>query len=207
MTEPAEIAANVEEVRDGVWHWHVHNANIGGHLSSSHAVRFEDADGLAASVLVDPVRLDPHALQQLPPVRAIVLTTRGHQRAAWHYRQLTGAPVWMPLGSTGAEGEPDHTYDAGDELPGGLIALHTPGPGEHHFSLLAPFHGVLIVGDLLSGDAAGRVSLNPVATEADPGATRASVEELLEQPFDVLLLEHGTPVTDSAHERLAAALA
>src|SRR5439155_19072254 len=91
MTEPREIADAVEVVADGVWHWRVRNSNIGGGISSSHAVT---ADG--GSILIDPVRLGDAALQTLPPVQAILLTATCHQRAAWRYRRELGAEVWLP---------------------------------------------------------------------------------------------------------------
>jgi len=34
VTEPSEIADSVEEVVEGVWHWRIRNANIGGAISS-----------------------------------------------------------------------------------------------------------------------------------------------------------------------------
>jgi histidinol dehydrogenase len=64
VTEPQEIAERVELVIDGVWHWRIRNANIGGEISSSHAVA---AGG--GCVLVDPVRLAPEALAELPRPR------------------------------------------------------------------------------------------------------------------------------------------
>jgi hypothetical protein len=49
MTEPREVAERVERVADGVWHWRIHNTNIGGEISASHAVATE-----GGCVLLDP---------------------------------------------------------------------------------------------------------------------------------------------------------
>ena len=57
MTEPREVAGQVEEVVPGVYHWRIHNSAIGGAVSSSHAVTAGEG-----CVLIDPVRLAAPAL-------------------------------------------------------------------------------------------------------------------------------------------------
>jgi hypothetical protein len=127
MTEPREVAEHVERVTDGVWHWRIHNANIGGEISSSHAVATE-----AGCVLIDPVRLAPEALASLPPPEAILLNARTHQRSAWRYRRELGVEVWLADDAPRAEEEPDRRYAEGDTLPGGLEVIRTPGPEWPH---------------------------------------------------------------------------
>lgn len=191
MTEPREIAPQVEEVVPGVCHWRIHNGNIGGAVSSSHAIVTGDG-----CVLIDPVRLADAALAELPRPRAIVLTARCHQRAAWRYRDEFGAEVWLPEDATAAEQEPDHRYADGDTLPGGLTALRTPGPEMPHYSfLLEADPGVVFCSDLVSHDGASLRFISPQFHE-DPAATRRSVEELLALPFEVLCFDHGTPLVD-----------
>lgn len=208
MSEPTEIAPAIELVAEGIWHWRINNSAIGGHLSGSHAVLVDGDEATGAGcVLVDPVRLDPHAMQGLPPMRAIVLTSRGHQRAAWRYRDESGVPVWAPEGVEGADEQPDMHYTEGDELPGGLRAVHTPGPEQHHFSLHLPSRSALLVADLVSRGVDGPVTLVPPELHEDPEATRASVRRLLDLEFELLLLDHGPPVTDDARGALARALA
>jgi hypothetical protein len=82
VTEPSEIADEIADVVEGVWHWRIRNSNIGGAISSSHAV---SADG--GCVLIDPVRLSEEALAALPPPEAILLNATCHQRSAWRYRE------------------------------------------------------------------------------------------------------------------------
>jgi hypothetical protein len=124
MAEPPVTADHVEEVVPGVFHWRVANPNIGGGTSSSHAVRTDSGE----SVLIDPVPLAEELLESLAPVRSIVLTAACHQRAAWRYRRRFEAPVYLPRGSRATEEEPDERYGPGDALPGGLEAVHVPGP-------------------------------------------------------------------------------
>src|SRR5262245_12234633 len=146
VAEPREVGDRVEQVADGVWHWRIHNAQIGGLISSSHAVA---SDG--GCVLIDPVRLAPGALASLPPPEAVLLNARTHQRAAWHYRREFGIEVWMADDAPAAEEEPDRRFAEGDALPGGLEAIRTPGPEWPHYSfLLARAPGILFCSDLLT---------------------------------------------------------
>jgi glyoxylase-like metal-dependent hydrolase (beta-lactamase superfamily II) len=191
MTEPAEIASSAEEVVPGVWHWSIANSNIGGATSSSHMI--ETPDG---AVMVDPVRLADGELERLPRPAAIILTSKGHQRAAWRYRRELGVPVWAPKDIPAPDEEPDHRYEDGDEIFGGIRAVLTPGPAAVHYGLLRPGDpGVLILADLAAGNEDG-LNFGPLQYHDDPETTKRSVEGLLDLPFDVLLLAHGRPLTD-----------
>ena len=192
MTEPQEIADSVEEVTDGVWHWRIHNANIGGSVSSSHAVAADDG-----CVLIDPVRLGQDALATLPEPNAILLNATCHQRAAWRYRRELGAEVWLPEDARPGDEEPDRRFAEGDLLPGGLRAIRTPGPERPHYSfLLERDSGVLFCSDLLThyGDTLGFV---PFEYHEDPAETRRSTERLLDLDFSILCLDHGLPIADN----------
>jgi hypothetical protein len=202
MTEPREIAPAAEEVVPGLWHWRIHNSNIGGSISSSQALMTRD--GL---VLVDPVRLDPAALGALPRPMAILLTARCHQRAAWRYRRDFGAEVWLPEDAAAADEAPDRTYADGERLPGGLTAFRTPGPEWPHYSFQYEGDpGIVFCSDLVGGDEAGRLHFVPPQYHEDPAATRASVENLLEREFGVLCLDHGAPLKDDPKAAIRALL-
>ena len=175
-----------------MYHWHIHNSNIGGAISSSHAL--VDGD---ACVLIDPVRLADDALAAWPAPGAVLLTARCHQRAAWRYRRELGAEVWLPVDAAAADEEPDHRYGEGDTLPGGLVAVRTPGPEWPHYSFVrAADPGVLFCSDLISHDGGGELAFVPFEYHDDPAETRRSVERLLELPFTILCLDHGTPLLD-----------
>jgi glyoxylase-like metal-dependent hydrolase (beta-lactamase superfamily II) len=190
MTEPREIAENVEVVVAGVYHWRIHNSNIGGAISSSHAV--EDRDGI---VMVDPVQLADAALGSLGRPTAAVLTARCHQRSAWRFRSQFGIEVWLPEDAEAADEEPDRRYREGEALPGGLVALRTPGPEWPHYSfLLKREPGVMFVSDLI-GSRGGVLDFVPPQFHEDPAETRRSVERLLDLPFAALCLDHGAPIT------------
>jgi hypothetical protein len=203
MTEPREIAEQAEETVDGLYHWHIHNANIGGAISSSHAL--VDGD---ACVFIDPVRLADGALAALPKPGAVVLTARCHQRAAWRYRRELGAEVWLPTDAAAADEEPDRRYGEGDTLPGGLVAVRTPGPEWPHYSFLrAAEPSVLFCSDLISHAGGGELQFVPPEYHEDPAETRRSVERLLELPFVILCFDHGAPLLDDPKAALRRLLA
>jgi glyoxylase-like metal-dependent hydrolase (beta-lactamase superfamily II) len=192
MSEPREIATSVELVTDGVWHWRIRNSNIGGAISSSHAVA--DDEGC---VLIDPVRLADEALATLPPVRAILLNATTHQRAAWRYRRELSVEVWGADDARTGDEEPNRRFAEGDVLPGGLRAIRTPGPEWPHYSLLLEREpGVLFCSDLISNDGDRELAFVPAEFHEDPAETRHSVERLLELDFSILCLDHGVPLAD-----------
>jgi len=194
MTEPREIASALERVVDGVYYWQIRNSAIGGAVSSSHAVVFEDD-----CVLIDPVGLEPKTLHTLRRPTAIVLTATCHQRAAWRYRRELGVDVWLPEDARPADDEPDHRYRDGDLLPGGLRAVHTPGPEPAHYSLYCERGGgIVFCSDLVGSDETGRLHLVPAEYQDDPAEARRSIERLLRLRFQVLCLDHGRPVVADA---------
>jgi glyoxylase-like metal-dependent hydrolase (beta-lactamase superfamily II) len=201
MTEPMEIAGSAEEVVPGLFHWRISNSNIGGGVSSSHALVVGET-----CVFIDPVRLAPEALAALPAPTAILLTARCHQRAAWRYRRELGAEVWLPLDASAADEEPDRRYADADVLPGGLLAVRTPGPERPHYSLLDERgDGIVFCSDLVS-NAGGVLHFVPPEFHEDPEETRRSVKKLLDLPFSIMCFDHGEPITSDPKAALRALL-
>jgi glyoxylase-like metal-dependent hydrolase (beta-lactamase superfamily II) len=161
------------------------------------------------AVLVDPLPLAPRALASVGRVTAIVLTIQSHQRSAWRYRRRFGVEVHAPSGAEGLEEEPDRWYEHGAELPGGLTALHAPGPCEASYALLAPRldGGVLFAGDLVTRGDDGPLGLVPDRYQDAPRRTRASIRSLARLRFAILCPGHGAPVVEDAPRALRAALA
>ena len=201
MSEPRAVASAAEEVAPGVWRWSVHDDRI-DFESDAHAVA--DEEGV---VLIDPLRLEDDALASLGKVRAICLTAACHQRSAWRYRREFGVKVYAPEGVRAMEEEPDTSYREGDELPGRLRPIRTPGPEEVHYAFVREREpGVLFCPDLVSHD--GReLRFIPAEYHDDPQATRRSVRKLLDVPFSVLCFDHGIPIGADPHGALRALLA
>jgi len=192
MSEPRESAVEVEEVVEGLYHWRIHNSSIGGGISSSHALVTDDG-----CVLIDPVQLADDAMASLPRPTAVVLTAKCHQRSAWRYREQFGIEVWLPEDASAADEEPDHRYADGDLLPGGLVAVRTPGPEWPHYSLLLEGEpSVVFCSDLVMHAGDGAVRFVPPEFHEDPAETRRSVDKLLGLPFGILCFDHGAPIVD-----------
>ncbi len=202
MSEPRAVAEAIEEVVAGVWRWHVRDDRIDSE-SDAYAV---EADG--GVVLIDPLPLREEALHRLEPIRAICLTAACHQRSAWRYRKVQGVPVYAPDGCREMDEAPDHAYRPGEVLPGGLRAVHTPGPEPAHFAFLrvaAP--AVLFCADLIMRSEGGELVFIPGEYHDDPTATRDSVRRLVDLPFSVLCLAHGAPIAADPHDALRKLLA
>jgi hypothetical protein len=196
--ECEQIAERAEEVVPGVWYWSVRDERIGGYHGASHA-----ADG----VLIDPHRLAPDALAALGEIEAIVLTTSEHQRSAWRLRRELGAPVYLPAMAQSMDEEPDGRYGEGDELPGGLQPIFTPGAGTTQHSLLLPRDGgVLFTPDLFVRSREGPLEFVPAEYMHDPEEARRTAERMLELDFDVLCSGHGAPLVGGAKQGLRDAL-
>jgi Metallo-beta-lactamase superfamily len=199
VAEAAAVAETVEEVAPGVWHWSISDERLGGFVGDSYAVAGEQG-----VVLVDPHRLAPEALAQLGPVEAIVLSNGSHQRSTWRLRKELGVPVHAPTLSKEIDEEPEERYGDGDELPGGLRAVYTPGAGTTQHTLLRG--EIAIVPDVLVRAPGGAVRLVPEEYAHDIDEARRSAEKLLELPFSILLLAHGGVVEDDPKAQIRAAI-
>jgi glyoxylase-like metal-dependent hydrolase (beta-lactamase superfamily II) len=201
VSEPSAVAERAEEVVPGVWSWSVQDDRI-DFVSTAHAVAAEDG-----VVLIDPLPLASDALAGLGDVAAICLTAGTHQRSAWRYRRELGAPVHAPALSRLIEEEPDVRYGDGDELPGGLRAIFTPGAGTtQHTFLLDRDGGVAFVPDLLANVPERGLRIIPDEYMHDPEEARRSIRKLLELEFSVLCLNHGAPFMDDPKGAIRALL-
>lgn len=192
-----------------------------------------------------PVLIDPAILPDLPdaappaagpteslwarlgaPPLATVLTNDMHERDAYAVRERFGAPVWAPaagLPERGGvlEGAPDHAYEDGASLPGGLRAHRIAGKfaGDTVLLWTAPTgEAVLFTGDTLNGQlnpenplpnprrgapglyvGAGR----PYLRDLDVEALKRSLRPLLAGPIDLICGSHGLPWRDDPPGALA----
>jgi glyoxylase-like metal-dependent hydrolase (beta-lactamase superfamily II) len=196
MSEPQAVARQAQEIAPGIWRWFVHDDRIDSE-SDAHAV-VENG----RVVLIDPLPIDEAALSCLGTVDAICLTAKCHQRSAWRYRKHFGVKVYAPEGVRPMDEGADVFYRAGDMLPGGLQAIHTPGPEPVHYGfLLAREPRVFFCPDLLMRGK-GTLDFVPPEFHDDPAETRASVRRLLNLRFSILCFNHGAPITNDPHAAL-----
>ena len=173
MSEPKARASRIQRIAPGLLHWTLHDDRIDWR-SDAYAVA-----GRRGTVLIDPLPLTDAAIARLGRVEAICITGSCHQRSSWRYRRLLGAAVHAPRGARGLEEKPDVAYGKGARLPGGLVAIHAPGPTQVHFA----FHrragrGALFCADVLMRDEDG-VRFIEAAYHDDPRLTRETAAKLL----------------------------
>lgn len=204
MSEPRSEAGSVRQIVPGLLGWHLHDDRIDAR---------SDAYALVAPpsiVLVDPLPLSERALRSLDRlgrVRAVCLTGSCHQRSAWRYRARYAVPVHAPAGSVGLEQEPDFLYGAGEGLPGGLTAIHAPGPARSHYALYSPMRGgVLFCADVLVHLARGGLRFVQGEYQEDPGLTRKSARAFLQLSFRTICTAHGAAIATAAKRAVRDAL-
>jgi hypothetical protein len=200
MSEPKAVANEIVEVVENVLHWHVADDRLGGAISSAYAVRTDEG-----VVLIDPVPLAPGKLEELGEIAAIVITSGSHQRSAWRLRAELEVPVWAPSMAHELEEDPDERYGHESILPGDLAAFYAPGAGVSQHTLFLEGE-VAFVPDLLVNPPGGPLAIAPLEYFADPEAARTSLQQLVDQPFDVLCLSHGMPVHDAPQDAIQALL-
>ncbi len=199
MSEPKSRASKVESILPGVLHWHLHDDRIDWR-SDAFAVQEE-----GKTILIDPLPLEESAVEELGRVEAICLTGACHQRSAWRYRKQFGVKVYAPAGARTLEEEPDVSYREGDRLPGGLVAVHAPGPVEEMYVFHLERAGVLFCADILINDK-GKIGFVPDKYMDDPRRTRETARRFLDLGIQALCFAHGEPLKADPHAAIRKAL-
>jgi hypothetical protein len=168
-------------------------------------------------VLIDPL-LAGDQWEDLDATRAgrsldIVLTIHWHARsAATIGERHPDAVIWAfaPDRDEILKRTPvERTFEGGDVLPGGLVAIHAA-PRDEVVLWDAP-HAALIAGDALLGDGELGEGLHLCPESWLPGedayaALRESLHPIRDLPVEIVLTAHGTPVLSGGHAALEGAL-
>jgi glyoxylase-like metal-dependent hydrolase (beta-lactamase superfamily II) len=201
VSEPKTVATALEDVVPGVRRWSIHDERI-NFVSAAYAVTGDDG-----TVVIDPLPLSRAAVGELGGVTAIVLTCGSHQRSAWRYRRELEAPVYAPALSKEIDEDPDVRYGDGDRLPGGLVAVFTPGVGTtQHTLLFAGEPTVAFIADTILEYPDGRVGMVSERYIYDLAEAKRTLRKLLELEFDVACLAHGGVLRDDPKAAIRAAL-
>jgi glyoxylase-like metal-dependent hydrolase (beta-lactamase superfamily II) len=88
--------------------------------------------------------------------------------------------------------------DDGAELPGGWVAVHTPGHTPGHLAFWHPATRVLIAGDALGSPQAGRIRANTGNYSADDEEVVRSVRKLAALKPDTICFGHGPEIIGGA---------
>ncbi len=201
MSEPSMVVKSLETIGEGLLRLAIHDERI-DHQSNGYAV----IEGGVITV-IDPLPVAPGLLERHGRIGAIIIACPSHQRAAFSLRAVSGATIHAPAGSRGLDGQVDHSFNDGDLLPGGLQAVHAPGPlGPHYALRLERPPGFLFVADLLLNDARSGVRFLDAAHLPDPDAARRSVRRLLDLPFERLAFGHGDPILEGGRDAMRSVL-
>ncbi len=201
MPEPAGTARSAGEVCPGIHRYTMHDDRI-DYQSDSYVIVENNR-----VTLLDPLPIQDQELSRHGSVEAIVLTASCHERSAWRYRKILKVPVYAPEGGVDFEETPDRWYKAGDQLPGGLQAVHAPGPTEAHYAFHSPRHGgVVFCADLLTNARGEGLDFVPDEYQDEPVRIGDSVRRLLDLDLEILCTNHGDPVVRSAKQAIREAL-
>ena len=191
----------MEEVLPGIYRWSAFSEEKGYDFNGYLVISEQEPEKV--KVLIDPPPLtaeDLAWLRQQGPIACILLTNRDHVREAGALRGLLSTRVLIhdqdaPLIDLKADG----TFQDGDRLPGGMLAVHVPdnkSPGETALYLegRGGRRGVMILGDALIGRPPGQLSLMPADKYADAARAREGLRVLLKYDYDPVLLGDGTSI-------------
>ena len=181
------------------WSWfsEPHGYNFNGTL-----VLHEDGN-----LCIDPVEPSDDILDRLVKegVSRILITNRNHTRAASRVRERTGARVAIhPADAAHARGEGtpiDTELEIGQHV-GPFTIVDVPGKSPGEVALHDAARGLLVVGDAVIGNPAGRLSMLNERVMDDPAQLRGSVRRLLDLEFDAVLVGDGVPICAGGRECL-----
>lgn len=88
----------------------------------------------------------------------------------------------------------DRQVENGHMLPGGLLAIHTPGHTAGHLSYFWPERKLLVAGDVATH--LGWLRPMPIYEDYETGLQ--SLRKLADLKFDIALFGHGTPIRENA---------
>jgi hypothetical protein len=195
------VAVEVRDVAPGLWLWRQPHPDWEEGSDWEPEVASFAVESLGAAVLLDPLAPPPDAreawarLDAFRP-RAVVVLKPDHVRdvdlfVRWYGVRAYGPYLFWRDDVPRTELEP---VRPGDELPGGLQALHD-GRGGMETPLYLPQQRALVFADGMT--APGGV-LRVWATPWHEERTLPALRALLALPFERVLVSHGEPVHDRA---------
>lgn len=192
---------HMREIVDDIFTW--------SRLSEPHGYNFNGyfIRHPSGNLCIDPVEPDEETLQALASwgVRRILLSNRNHVRAANRIRARTGARTAIhPIDAAHARSQGAELDDElrPGETVGPLTVLGVPGKSLGEVAFYWPERAILIVGDCVIGDPAGRCRLLSDKVVDEPPRLRKSVGGLLALDFDILLVGDGESILQDAKARL-----
>jgi glyoxylase-like metal-dependent hydrolase (beta-lactamase superfamily II) len=200
-----------EELRPGLRTWTAHHEEWGQEVRGFAIVEPERL------ILVDPLLVGDQ-WEELEATRGergldVLATLHYHVRSGGELRErYPDATLWAYEGDRAKIAERasvDRTFDVGEALPGGLVAIGPLPRAEVVFWDAG--RAALFAGDVLLGDGAEGAGLTMCPEPWLDGATfdtlRAGLAPVLDLPVDLVLTAHGEPTLADGSAALRRALA
>jgi hypothetical protein len=196
------VAVEMRDVAPGLWLWRQPHPDWSEGSDWEPEVSSFAVESRGARVLLDPLAPRPTTArlvwERLDAMRpdTIVVLKPDHVRdvdlfVRWYGARAYGPSLFWAGDAPRTDVEPVHP---GDELPGGLLALDD-GRGRMETPVYLPEQRALVFADAMT--APGGV-LRIWATPWLERRTLPTLREMLELPFEHVLVSHGAPVHDRA---------
>jgi glyoxylase-like metal-dependent hydrolase (beta-lactamase superfamily II) len=191
----------VRDVAPGLWIWRVDHPDWRPGLDWERAVTSTCVESGGEVTVLDPLApADDNSevwrrLDARPPTVAVVLKP-DHVRDVDRFVERYGARGFGPY-LYWPDDIPESRLEAiepGSELPGGLVALYD-GRGRNETPLWLPEQRALVFADALTAPAGELVIW---ATPWHEERVLPALRDLLELPFEYVIVSHGEPVHDRA---------
>ena len=192
------------DVAPGLWVWRVAYPDWRPEAGWERVVSSTCVTSGGEVALIDPIAPPAEAtevwerLDATPPTMVVILKP-DHVRDVDLFVQRYNARAfgpWLFWRSNIPETELE-PIEPGSELPGGLVALYD-GRGRNETPLWLPEQRALVFADGLTSQG-GELRIWETPHE---GRARAALRELLDLPFEHVIVSHGAPVHDrAAYER------
>jgi hypothetical protein len=199
------MAHELRDVADGLWIWRMDHPEWKPGLGWDAPVTSTCVESRGEIVLLDPLAPPEDAtdvwsrLDARPPTAVVVLKP-DHVRDVDVFARRYAARAFGPF-LFWRENIPETELEPvqpGTELPGGLLALYD-GRGRNETPVWLPDQRALVFADALT---APRGELRVWATPWHEERALPALRELLELPFEHVIVSHGEPVHDrSAFEQ------
>jgi hypothetical protein len=199
----------VRDVAPGLWTWQVDHPDWHPEADWPPSVASTVVEAGGEVLAIDPLAPPPGSeiwdrLDARPPTVVAILKPDHVRDVDLFVRRYDARPFgpWLFFRDDVPETELE-PIEPGDELPGGVVALHD-GRGRNETPLWLPEQRAIVFADALTApEATLRVWATPWHEERALPALRA----LLELPFEHVIVSHGDPVHDRAAYERALALA
>ena len=198
MAEPGSL--EIRDVAPGLWLWQLDHPDWNPGLGWEPRIASFAYAAEGGTVLVDALAPPDEAdefwsrLERDPP-HALVVMKPDHVRSVDFFVERYGVPAHGPgvFHRTDVPRTELEQIEPGSALPGGARALYD-GRGRNETPLWLPEQRTLVFADGMTGaDGELRIWETPHIDRA-----RAALRELLELPFEYVIVAHGEPLHDRA---------